>query len=43
MSMYQTGELVVYGSSGVCRVDALTRPVSRGADRGKLFYLLKPL
>ena len=41
--MYQTGELVVYGSSGVCRVDALTRPVSRGADRGKLFYLLKPL
>ena len=41
--MYQTGELVVYGSSGVCRVDALTRPASRGADRGKLFYLLKPL
>ena len=30
MSMYQTGELVVYGSSGVCRVDALTKPVSRG-------------
>ena len=41
--MFQSGDLVVYGSTGVCRVEELTRPAARGADRGKLFYLLKPL
>ena len=41
--MFQPGDLVVYGSTGVCRVEELTQPAARGTDRKKLFYLLKPL
>jgi CarD family transcriptional regulator len=41
--MYQPGELVVYGNTGVCRVEEVTRPNMTGADREKLYYLLKPL
>ena len=41
--MYQTGELVVYGTIGVCRVEGVTQPETAGADKGKLYYLLKPL
>lgn len=37
--MYQVGELVVYGATGVCRVEELTR--LPGGDRE--YYLLKPL
>ena len=37
--MYQIGDLVVYGSIGVCRVDGFSHP-----DGGtKLFYCLSPL
>lgn len=41
--MYQTGELVVYGTTGVCRVEGVAHPETPGADREKLYYLLKPL
>ena len=41
--MFQPGELVVYGTTGVCRVESITTPDMRGADRSKLFYQLKPL
>ena len=41
--MFQPGELVVYGTSGVCRVEEITRPNMTGADRNKEYYLLKPL
>lgn len=41
--MFQPGDLVVYGSTGVCRVEKLTRPNLSGASRDKLYYLLKPL
>lgn len=41
--MFQPGELVIYGTTGVCRVEELTRPNTSGPDREKLFYLLKPL
>jgi len=41
--MFQTGELVVYGTAGVCRVEEIVRMDQPGADRGKRYYLLKPL
>ena len=41
--MFQPGELVVYGTTGVCRVEEITTPDMRGADRKKSYYLLKPL
>ena len=41
--MYQTGELILYGSTGVCRVeDVISRKVDRtGPER--LYYILAPL
>lgn len=41
--MFQPGDLVVYGTTGVCRVESITRPNLTGADRDKQYYLLKPL
>jgi len=41
--MFQTGELVVYGSTGVCRVEEIVRLDQPGVSRGKNYYLLKPL
>ena len=41
--MFQPGELVVYGMTGVCRVEEITRPNLSGPDRNKTYYLLKPL
>lgn len=41
--MFQPGELVVYGTTGVCRVEEITRPNLSGPDRNKTYYLLKPL
>lgn len=38
--MYQIGDLVVYGSIGVCRVDGFSHPDGGNA---KLFYCLAPL
>ena len=41
--MFQPGDLVVYGATGVCRVAEITRPNTTGPDRNRQFYLLKPL
>lgn len=41
--MFQPGDLVIYGATGVCRVESITRPNLTGADRNKEYYLLKPL
>lgn len=41
--MFQPGELVVYGTTGVCRVEEVTRPNLTGNDRNRDYYLLKPL
>lgn len=41
--MFQPGDLIVYGTTGVCRVESITRPNLTGADRDKQYYLLKPL
>ena len=41
--MFQPGELVVYGTTGVCRVEAVTRLNAAGPDRDKQYYQLNPL
>ena len=40
--MYQAGDLVFYGSTGVCRVEGFGNPDPRDRS-GRQFYLLKPL
>ena len=41
--MYQTGELILYGGTGVCRVtDIVTKKFSR-TEPEKLYYVLTPL
>lgn len=41
--MFQPGDLVVYSTTGVCRVEAVTTPDMHGTDRNKAYYQLKPL
>lgn len=41
--MYREGELVVYGSTGVCRVEGCETPELPGADRSRRYYRLQPL
>lgn len=41
--MYHVGELIVYGGTGVCRVEAVETPQQRGPEAGRQYYLLKPL
>lgn len=39
--MYQSGDMIVYGSTGVCEVLELTTPDFE-KDKSKLYYALKP-
>ena len=39
--MFHPGDLVVYGTTGVCRVEEIGCP--EGADRNREYYQLKPL
>lgn len=42
--MFEIGELMVYGTSGVCRVkDICPSPFNRDGGTDKLFYQLEPL
>lgn len=41
--MFQPGDLIVYGTTGVCRVEALERPGLVPTDKNRLYYRLKPL
>lgn len=41
--MFQAGELVVYGATGVCRVEEIVGLDQPGRDKGREYYLLKPL
>lgn len=40
--MFQVGELVVYGNSGVCRVEKIGEPDLSGAAKGVDYYTLSP-
>lgn len=42
--MYEVGQLIVYGASGVCRVEALEHPSFAPKEmKDRLYYRLKPL
>lgn len=41
--MYQIGDLIVYGGTGVCRVEAVDTPKPRPGEAARQYYLLKPL
>lgn len=41
--MYQAGELILYGRTGVCRVEEITTVKQRGVSEEQLYYVLKPL
>ena len=41
--MFQAGDLVVYGTTGVCRVESIDQPNTTGPDRHRKYYQLKPL
>lgn len=41
--MYQIGDLIVYGSTGVCRVGAVETPRHRPGEEERQYYLLRPL
>lgn len=40
--MYQTGDMIVYGSTGVCKVEEITTPDFE-KDKSKLYYALAPV
>ncbi|MBQ1303026.1 MAG: CarD family transcriptional regulator [Firmicutes bacterium] len=44
---FQEGDLIIYGSTGVCRVDSVMKPdreaARHGFDRERTYYVLKPL
>ena len=42
-SMFQIGDLILYGGTGVCQVTKITRPNIPGVDKTKLYYVLSPL
>lgn len=41
--MYQSGELILYGRTGVCRVEEITREKQHGSGEEQMYYVLKPL
>lgn len=41
--MYQIGDLIVYGNTGVCRVEAVETPRHRPGEEERQYYPLRPL
>ncbi len=41
--MYEVNDLIMYGSTGVCRVLEITNQAFSGAEGDKLYYVLEPL
>ncbi|MCI2106388.1 MAG: CarD family transcriptional regulator [Intestinimonas sp.] len=42
--MFQKGDLIIYGNTGVCRVEEVGPPKNiGGADRDRLYYTLSPV
>jgi CarD family transcriptional regulator len=41
--MFQVGDLIIYGNTGVCKVTDVTTIDSQGIDLTQLYYVLKPL
>lgn len=40
--MFNIGELIIYGSSGVCKVTEITKMSLKGMHDGRLYYVLQP-
>ena len=40
--MYQVGDLIVYGNTGVCRVEKIGKPDMAGVPEGIDYYTLSP-
>lgn len=40
--MFQIGQLILYGNTGVCRVEAIGPPQLAAADKTKDYYTLAP-
>ncbi|MCC8022696.1 MAG: CarD family transcriptional regulator [Clostridiales bacterium] len=41
--MFEAGDLIVYGSEGVCRVESVGHPEISSLDRERTYYTLAPL
>ena len=41
--MYQSGELILYGRTGVCRVEKITSMKPKANAQEQMYYVLKPL
>ena len=41
--MYQIGDIIVYGGTGVCRVENVESQKTKGSEGPRQYYLLKPL
>lgn len=41
--MYKIGKMVVYGRTGICKVEDITTMKMDGVPKDKLFYILKPV
>ena len=41
--MYQSGELILYGRTGVCRVEEITCTKQHGSGEEQMYYVLRPL
>lgn len=41
--MFKEGEYVIYGSSGVCKVEEVTKLDMSGVDENKLYYVFVPI
>lgn len=43
LQMYEINDLIMYGSTGVCKVSDITTPEFAADDEDNLYYVLKPL
>ena len=41
--MYQSGELILYGRTGVCRVEEITSAKHHSSGEEQMYYVLRPL
>ncbi|MFG6331570.1 MAG: CarD family transcriptional regulator [Lachnospiraceae bacterium] len=41
--MFEKGEYIIYGRSGICRIEDITHLNIAGADKKRLYYVLAPL
>jgi Transcriptional regulators, similar to M. xanthus CarD len=43
MALYQAGDYIIYGSEGVCKVEAVGHPDVSMADANRMYYTLSPV